>query len=142
MTLSSEQKEQFHSLLHQRLRAVSEFGNEVTKEAFSDLSNESSGDVSNNRLHASDLGINESHKETALKVAALEASQLVEIRQALERLVNGEYGDCESCGLPISLPRLEALPEARLCIECQILNESEQKARRRPHEPDERTKII
>jgi RNA polymerase-binding transcription factor DksA len=41
-----------------------------------------------------------------------------ELEDALERLEAGTYGVCESCGLPIDLERLEALPQSRLCIDC------------------------
>ena len=40
------------------------------------------------------------------------------MQQALERFEEGTYGICEICGKEISAQRLEALPQARLCIEC------------------------
>lgn len=43
---------------------------------------------------------------------------LADIDAALARLDDGTYGSCESCGLPIALPRLEAIPQARLCVAC------------------------
>ncbi len=44
--------------------------------------------------------------------------RVAEVEAALERLSLGIYGTCESCGRPIGIDRLEALPETRLCIEC------------------------
>src|SRR3954451_287830 len=44
---------------------------------------------------------------------------LAAIDAALERLDSGAYGACMSCGLPIAPGRLEALPWAALCIDCQ-----------------------
>ncbi len=41
-----------------------------------------------------------------------------ELEDALERLEAGTYGICESCGRPIDIERLEALPQTRLCIDC------------------------
>ena len=41
-----------------------------------------------------------------------------EIDQALERLDDGSYGRCESCGQPIPAGRLLALPWAALCVPC------------------------
>lgn len=41
-----------------------------------------------------------------------------EITQALQRLKDGTYGECEVCGNPIAPGRLEALPEATRCINC------------------------
>ncbi len=45
-------------------------------------------------------------------------------RAALERLEEDEYGDCASCGEEIAPARLEASPEAALCVECQGRRES------------------
>jgi DnaK suppressor protein len=38
---------------------------------------------------------------------------------ALARIGAGTYGICVTCGLPIAPERLEALPAAAHCIECQ-----------------------
>ncbi|HUZ09967.1 MAG TPA: TraR/DksA C4-type zinc finger protein [Acidimicrobiales bacterium] len=43
---------------------------------------------------------------------------LNEVEAAIARLAVGAYGHCERCGQPISPPRLEAMPTARLCIAC------------------------
>lgn len=40
------------------------------------------------------------------------------IQQSLYRLKNGTYGRCESCGKPIEVGRLEAMPIANLCVSC------------------------
>ncbi len=40
------------------------------------------------------------------------------IDDALEKLDQGTYGICESCGRPIAEARLEAKPAARLCMAC------------------------
>jgi DnaK suppressor protein len=44
---------------------------------------------------------------------------LASIEAALERLDAGTYGACSSCHGPIAPGRLEALPWAALCIDCQ-----------------------
>ncbi len=46
-------------------------------------------------------------------------SNLREVNRALTKMELGTYGVCESCGKPISLERLEALPWAILCIDCK-----------------------
>ena len=47
--------------------------------------------------------------------------RLAEVEAALARLGAESYGTCERCGLPIGEDRLEARPEARLCIDCARL---------------------
>ena len=43
---------------------------------------------------------------------------LSDIDNALAKIDAGTYGICERCGRPIGEDRLEAMPAARLCIEC------------------------
>jgi DnaK suppressor protein len=44
---------------------------------------------------------------------------LAEIDAALKRIEDGTYGICSNCGKEIPEERLEALPWATLCIDCQ-----------------------
>ena len=44
--------------------------------------------------------------------------QLAAVQQALDRIDDGTYGLCQSCGQPIGEARLEAMPETRWCISC------------------------
>lgn len=44
--------------------------------------------------------------------------ELVEIDAALSRIAAGSYGTCQSCGGPMGLQRIRAIPEARFCIGC------------------------
>jgi RNA polymerase-binding transcription factor len=53
---------------------------------------------------------------------------LKEVVTALRKLDEGGFGDCERCGEPIADRRLEALPFARYCIDCQRLVEQEERA--------------
>jgi DnaK suppressor protein len=52
---------------------------------------------------------------------------LKEVLTALRKLDEGGFGECERCGEPIAEKRLEALPFARYCIDCQRLIEQEEK---------------
>lgn len=45
--------------------------------------------------------------------------QLDDVDAALARVDTGEYGKCQNCGRDISAARLEARPEATLCIDCK-----------------------
>ena len=45
------------------------------------------------------------------------------IDEALTRLNEGTYGICAECGVEISERRLEAVPFAKLCVECQAKEE-------------------
>ncbi len=47
------------------------------------------------------------------------AERINRLSAALQRLDEGHYGMCERCGQPIQPARLQALPEAELCRDCQ-----------------------
>jgi RNA polymerase-binding transcription factor DksA len=40
------------------------------------------------------------------------------VEKALKKTSEGTYGICSNCGKPINPKRIEAMPEATLCIEC------------------------
>lgn len=61
--------------------------------------------------------------DLALETAGLHTAQLRTIRHALLKFADGSYGECEQCGNPIGFSRLQARPEARLCIACQTRSE-------------------
>jgi DnaK suppressor protein len=52
---------------------------------------------------------------------------LRDVVSALQRIDDGSFGSCERCGEAISDKRLEALPFARYCIDCQRLAEQEER---------------
>lgn len=54
--------------------------------------------------------------------AELVARQIASTERALERIEDGTYGICAVCGAEISEGRLEARPEASLCIGCASRN--------------------
>jgi RNA polymerase-binding protein DksA len=59
----------------------------------------------------------EQQRDLALRDRARQQLELVD--GALERLDGGTYGTCLRCGRPIAPERLEALPWAAHCIDCQ-----------------------
>ena len=70
-------------------------------------------------------------KERAFEYGEAGVNALREIDLALEKLEEGTYGICESCGKPISLKRLRIMPSARLCIRCKAKEEARKPARDR-----------
>ena len=45
--------------------------------------------------------------------------QLADVEHALHKFEEGTYGLCDNCGQPIGPDRLEALPQAGLCMNCK-----------------------
>ena len=46
------------------------------------------------------------------------AREIASVKRALARIADGTYGECVRCGGDIAPGRLEARPEAALCIDC------------------------
>ncbi len=78
-----------------------------------------------------DFGTTQSVDEEALEVAAYDSAlpveyalelRLANINKALDKIKNGSYGQCEKCSEKIDIKRLEAMPEATLCLKCQQNN--------------------
>ena len=66
-----------------------------------------------------DAALDSTQDEISSQLAEVESRELACIERALERVREGVYGECEACGKKIPMARLNALPYATLCIECQ-----------------------
>ncbi|MDB5936397.1 MAG: TraR/DksA family transcriptional regulator [Massilia sp.] len=66
--------------------------------------------------------------DLALEAAGHNAAQMLILKRALAKFDDDSYGECEECGNPIGFSRLQARPEARLCITCQTRAEKRQAA--------------
>lgn len=76
--------------------------------------------------HPAELASDASEQDVMYGRMESQSDELMEVREALERLEKGGYGDCESCGDPIPLERLRAIPYARLCVGCKSAEEEDQ----------------
>jgi DnaK suppressor protein len=69
--------------------------------------------------HPADAGSELFEREKNLTVRMTLEASLREVHDALRKVDEGTYGQCETCGKPIAEKRLRALPAATHCIECQ-----------------------
>ena len=69
----------------------------------------------------------ESDRNFELRIRDRERKLILKIREAIERLDEGEFGICESCGEDISEARLKARPVTTLCIDCKTEQERQEK---------------
>ena len=70
-----------------------------------------------------DAALDSAQDEINSQLAEVESRDLVSIEKALARMRAGSFGQCEGCDKPIPMARLNALPYATFCIECQRLVE-------------------
>jgi DnaK suppressor protein len=66
-----------------------------------------------------DAALDSAQDEISSQLAEVESRELAHIENALERMHDGKFGSCEGCNNKIPIARLNALPYATFCIECQ-----------------------
>ena len=45
-------------------------------------------------------------------------TEIALIKQAINRIDNGDYGVCQVCGEPINVERLKVVPYSSMCVKC------------------------
>ena len=70
----------------------------------------------------------EADRNFMLRIRDREHKLIKKIKKALERIEDGTFGTCESCGEDISLKRLKARPVTTQCIACKTKEEALEKA--------------
>lgn len=108
----------FRRLLMDRLAALeTSFGNRI-------------GELVDQRdvlADTTDIASEESDRDLTLRMHDHERKVVDEIRFAIRRIDDGDYGVCESCGDDIGERRLLARPMATHCIDCMTEIESTQR---------------
>ena len=75
-------------------------------------------------MHIDESALTDVVDEMAYALVSLQTETLEQIDDALDLLAAGEYGYCTNCGEPIAARRLEALPFAVRCVDCETRRES------------------
>lgn len=63
--------------------------------------------------------------DLSVSLAGRGAEELAEINAALQKIKDGVYGKCASCGKNIRVARIRAIPFATLCVKCKEAEEKE-----------------
>jgi RNA polymerase-binding transcription factor DksA len=95
-------------------------------------------DLSNAPFHLGDMGTDEFLYDMNATLLVNEQYIVAEAREALDRLDDGSFGICESCGQSIAPARLEAIPYTRYCVKCAEANDQTPQVsldEGRPHSP-------
>ena len=111
-------------LLEERRRVLEELG-WVEKNYIGKSGKDTSGEISSFPVHPADAGTDSMEMEKAYLIGAASSETLEDIEEALQSIERGDYGKCVECGKEIPRGRLEALPYAKLCLECKARSESE-----------------
>jgi DnaK suppressor protein len=78
------------------------------------------------RMDEVDQASSEYMQAFSFRLRGRERFLMSKIEKALQKIDEGTYGLCEECEEPISLKRLQARPEAQLCIQCKEAQEKEE----------------
>jgi RNA polymerase-binding transcription factor DksA len=124
MKMNDKDRSRLEELLlgerERRLRALDRIDEQAR------ISTEDDGDLTQYKQHPADEGTDTMEQEKTLSLLSMESETLNRIDEALLRLYKEpeRAGLCERCGDRIQMDRLEVVPWAVLCIECQSLQES------------------
>lgn len=118
--MNEKQIQYFKDLLESRL-------DELRREAETTVSGMTDDKI--NLPDPTDRAALESDRNFLLRIRDRERKLMSKIEEAIQRIDDGEYGICESCGEDISIERLEARPVTTLCIDCKKKQEAGEKVR-------------
>ena len=111
--LKADELERYRAvLLHMRKEVAGDIGG-LEKDAFENDGERASLD------NPADLGSDRFAQEFSLELLARDEKTLGEIDAALDRLDAGTFGRCEACEANLPKLRLNAVPHARNCVDCQ-----------------------
>jgi DnaK suppressor protein len=74
-------------------------------------------------MDVGDQALMDLERELGISLLEMRNRRRQQIDEALARLAEGTYGLCADCGVEISEKRLQAVPFAKLCVECQTREE-------------------
>lgn len=120
--MDQEKRLFFKNLLEERLRVLLE---EAGRTA-SGMRQDSNGDFPD----PTDRASLEADRNFLLRIKDRERKLILKLKEALDRIDDGTFGICESCGRPISEKRLMARPVTTLCIECKTEDEKKEQSER------------
>ena len=117
--MKPQELEKFRELLLLKRNLLSGNVNSLELQALRRSRQQSSGDLSNMPIHMADIGSDNFEQEFTLGLIENEEEMLRAMDEALQRIDDGTFGQCQTCGKPIRKTRLKAIPHASLCINCQ-----------------------
>ena len=116
--LTAKELEQYKNiLLEKKARIIGDVA-QLEEETLHNSQRDFAGDLSGWKVHMADAGSDAAERETLLGLACSEQKMVEKVNHALERIDLGFYGMCELSGAKISKARLDAIPEATVCIKC------------------------
>jgi DnaK suppressor protein len=117
--VSAVDTERFRGILEEERQRVLDAINYLHEETPGSLEDETEEIVGNSDNHLGDTATATLDREIDYSLEENSEHVLRSIDAALQRIEDGTFGTCETCGQPISAERLEAIPYATQCIDCR-----------------------
>lgn len=92
---------------------------EISEDTLMKSQKELSGDVSGHGIHIADVATDNYERDFNINLVSSERKIIAEIDDALKRIEDKNYGDCQMCKKPIAKIRLNAIPYAKYCRKCK-----------------------
>jgi len=121
--MTKEQLEHFRKIILEKRELLLKELDHLKSSGLNTAMKDVSGDHSAYAFHMADQGTDTMDREQQYFFASREGNLLYHLNLALERIERGEFGTCVQCSKEINHERLEAVPHARLCIECKSKEE-------------------
>ena len=121
--LNKEELKFFENLLNEKKETLLQEQSYLEDNALRLNSKEGAGDLSSHAYHLADHATETQDREQAFHLASREGKFLFYIEEALNRVRNGTFGICMKCGMLIPKARLQAVPTAKMCINCKSMQE-------------------
>jgi RNA polymerase-binding transcription factor DksA len=80
---------------------------------------EKSPDFGSDTDHFEDETLETTEHQTQFGIAHELRKRLADVETALEKIDEGTYGKCETCGMEIEVEVLKLVPESRYCKQCK-----------------------
>ena len=116
--MEAEKLEYFRNVLSDEMKTLLNEADKTVTEMTSDASS---------FPDPTDRATQESDRNFELRIRDRERKLINKIKDALDRIDNGEFGVCEECGEQIGEARLKARPVTTLCINCKMEEELKEK---------------
>jgi RNA polymerase-binding protein DksA len=121
--LNKEELRFFENLLNGKKETLIQELDYIEDNAMRLNSKDGAGDLSSHAYHLADHATETQDREQAFHLASREGRFLYYIEEALDRVRAGTFGICKRCGTLIPKARLEAVPTAKMCINCKSQQE-------------------
>jgi DnaK suppressor protein len=118
--MEPEKVEEFRQQLNQMLDDILRKGEETIEDMT---------DAREVYADPADRATAESDRSFTLRLRDRERKLIKKVQEALNRIDEGEFGECEECGEQIGYARLKARPVTTLCIKCKSKQEEEEQLR-------------